>query len=99
MDPYKIDRESAEKEKGTLSDPEAIKKWPKYEASVAADPFFNPKPKRIKKLKGESFSPGIYRFRDDPLRVVYYPDKETRTVITLSAGTAIDISYKKKSKK
>jgi mRNA-degrading endonuclease RelE of RelBE toxin-antitoxin system len=99
MAPYQIDTESAEKEKKTLSDPQAQKKWPKYEATVSENPFHHPKHKRIEKLKGTAFPPGSYRYSDNPLRVVYYPNKETETVYTLSAGTATDIAYKKRSKK
>jgi len=100
MDEWKLDAESAASAKGDLTDPLAIKKWPKYETSVTQNPFFHIKPKRVKKLaSGSSFPEGSYRFRDDPLRVVYYPDKPSRTVITLSAGTASDVSYKKRSTK
>ena len=100
MEPYEIDKESADEVKAAITDPEASKKWPKFESSVSADPFFHPKHRRIAKLKkGTAFPQGTYRFRDDPLRVVYYPNKESRIVYPLAAGTASDIAYKKKSKK
>jgi mRNA-degrading endonuclease RelE of RelBE toxin-antitoxin system len=54
----------------------------------------------IHKDSAEKAKPkGTYRYRDDPLRVVYYPDKEKRIIYPLAAGTATDIPYKKKSKK
>jgi len=97
---FTVDKKSAKQAKATISDPLAAKKWPKFEGSVAENPFYHPKPRRIVKLeKGTSFPPGTYRYRDDPLRVVYYPNKETHTVYPLAAGTATDIPYKKKSKK
>ena len=100
MDKWLIDKESADEAKATISNALAIKKWPKVEDAVAENPFFHPKPKRIRKLKeGTSFPHGTYRFRDDPLRVVYYPEKKKRIVYPLDASTATDIAYKKKSKK
>lgn len=100
MEKWVIDKDSAKEAKATISDPLAIKKWSKFEDAVTANPFFHPKHRRIKKLqKGTSFPPGAHRFRDDPLRVVYYPEKEKRTVFPLAAGSSTDIAYKKKSKK
>jgi len=94
-----LDEETAEEERSSLTDPLASKKWPKYESAVTSDPFYHPKPKRIEKLSGTSYPEGTYRFRDDPLRVVYYPDKTTNTVFTLGAGTSTDIKYKRRSHK
>lgn len=100
MEKFVIHKDSAEKAKATISDPLAAKKWPKFEIAVTESPFYHPKPKRIKKIEeGTSFPKGTYRYRDDPLRVVYYPDKEKRIIYPLAAGTATDIPYKKKSKK
>lgn len=100
MEPWKIDEKSSAATKADLVDPLAAKKWPSFEANVADNPFFHPKAKRIKKLeKGTSFPDGTYRYRNDPLRVVYYPDKDDRTVYPLAAGSASNIAYKKKSKK
>ena len=100
MKKFIIDKESAEKAKATISDTLAFKKWPKFENAVTEDPFYHPKPKRIKKLKtGTSFPPGTYRYKDEPLRVVYYPNKKDHIVYPLAAGTATNIPYKKKSQK
>jgi len=99
MEKYTIHEESAKQVKATISDPLASKKWPKFETAIAENPFYHPKYRRIKKLEeGTSFPPGTYRFKDEPLRVVYYPNKEQRVVYPLAAGTATDISYKKRSK-
>ncbi|MBW2708093.1 MAG: hypothetical protein JRD04_02220 [Deltaproteobacteria bacterium] len=76
----------------------ALKKWPKFEADVAGNPFFHPKHRRIAKLDLPSFPKGSYRYRDDPLRVVYYPNKKDRTVYPLAADTTTNIAYKKRSK-
>ena len=92
-----IDKESAEEVKSDVTDQYALKKWKKYESDVTDSPFFHPKPKRIKKLAGSKFPPGAYRYRNDPLRVVYYPQKGDRTIFTLGAGSASNISYKKRS--
>ena len=100
MKAFTVDKKSAKRTKATISDPLAEKKWPKFDASMAENPFYHPKPRRIAKLeKGTSFPPGTYRYRDDPLRVVYFPNKETHIVYPLAAGTATDIPYKKKSSK
>ncbi|MBL6995966.1 hypothetical protein [Desulfobacula sp.] len=100
METFTVDKESAKRAKATISDPLAEKKWPKFEMSVADNPFYHPKHRRIVKLeKGTGFPPGTYRYSDNPLRVVYYPNKETHTVYPLAAGTATNIPYKKKSKK
>ena len=98
-DTWTFDVESAETAKGDVTDPFALKKWDKYEADVTADPFFHPKPRRISKIAGTSFPEGSYRYRDDPLRVVYFPNRTSKTVVTLSAGSATDIKYKKRSYK
>ncbi len=100
MEKFIIDKKMAEQAKATISDTLAFKKWPKFENAVTKNPFYHPKPKRIKKMEaGTSFPPGTYRYKDEPLRVVYYPNKEDRVVYPLAAGTATNISYKKKSKK
>lgn len=100
MKKFAIDKETAKDVKASISDPLALKKWPKFETTVSENPFYHPKAKRIKKLeRGTSFPSGSYRFKDEPLRVVYYPEKKARIVYPLDAGTSTDISYKKKSKK
>ena len=100
MERFTIHEESAEIVKAAITDREASKKWPKFEETVTENPFYHPKHRRIAKLeKGTKFPLGTYRFRDDPLRVVYFPNKESRVVYPLAAGTASNIAYKKKSKK
>jgi mRNA-degrading endonuclease RelE of RelBE toxin-antitoxin system len=76
-----------------------VGKWSSFESDVTDNPFYHPKAKRIVKLKGKtSFPPGTYRYRKDPLRVIYFPDKSTQTVYPLEAASATDISYKKRTK-
>lgn len=76
-----------------------VKKWASFEIDVTKNPFFHPKYRRIKKLEGKTtFPPGTYRYRKDPLRVVYYPEKETRVVYPLEVATTTQISYKKRTK-
>jgi len=77
----------------------ALKKWNKFKTVVINDPFYHPKPKRIKKLKTTTYPKGSYRYKDEPLRVVYYPEKSTKTVYPLAVGTSTNIPYKKRSKK
>ena len=99
MDKWIIDKNSAEEAKVSItSNTLALKKWSSFEKDVSDNPFFHPKHRRITKLK-MSYPSGTYRYRKDPLRVVYYPDKEKRVVFPLEAATATDISYKKRSSK
>ena len=102
MDKWIIDEKTAEKAKDSItSDALALKKWSSFESDVSDNPFYHPKPKRIRKLKvsSSSYPSGTYRYKKEPLRVVYYPDKVKRVVFPLEAGTATDISYKKRSSK
>ncbi len=100
MHEWRMDEETAEEAKKSISQyKNALKKWKKYEAAVTQDPFFHPKHRRIKKLKIPSYPEGTWRYRDDPLRAVYWPDKKAQTVYTLEAGTVSTAGYKKKSRK
>jgi mRNA-degrading endonuclease RelE of RelBE toxin-antitoxin system len=100
MDKWIIDKKSAVEAKVSItSDTLALKKWSSFERDVSDNPFYHPKHKRIRKLKVSSYPPGTYRYKKEPLRVVYYPDKVKRVVFPLEAGTATDMSYKKRSSK
>jgi mRNA-degrading endonuclease RelE of RelBE toxin-antitoxin system len=66
---------------------------------VTSNPYYHTKPKRIVKLKDSTFPKGTYRYRKDPIRVVYYPEGTTKTVFPLTVDTASKIAYKKKSTK
>ena len=100
MEKWEIDAEYAETAKTDIAgDEKALKKWPKFESAVTDNPFYHPKPKRIEKLKATAYPDGTWRYKDEPLRVVYYPDKKSRIVYPLAAGTATDIPYKIRSKK
>lgn len=101
MDTWQIDEKSASNAQDSIShNPAALKKWPKYKASVTENPFWNHKHRRIRKLKYKSSYPeGSYRYRDDPLRVIYIPAKSSKIIYTLAAGTASDVGYKKRSRK
>jgi mRNA-degrading endonuclease RelE of RelBE toxin-antitoxin system len=100
MDKWIIDDALKEEVFSTIKHDDAlVKKWPSFESDVTDNPFYHPKSKRIVKLKGKtSFPPGTYRYRKDPLRVIYFPDKTTQTVYPLEAASATDISYKKRTK-
>lgn len=99
MDKWIIDKNSAGEAKASItSDKLALKKWSSFERDVSDNPFYHPKHRRIAKLK-VSYPPGTCRYRNDPLRVVYYPDKVKRVVFPLEAGTTTGISYKKRSSK
>ena len=78
----------------------ALEKCQNYLDDVALNPLYSPVHRRITKLKGStSYPEGSYRYRKDPLRVVYFPEKSTQTVYTLEAATADSASYKIRSKK
>jgi len=76
-----------------------VAKWDLFKADVTLNPYFNPKQKRIVKLKGEqAFPDGSYRYKREPLRVIYYPDGSSHTIFPLEAATTNQISYKKRTK-
>lgn len=100
MDKWILDVASAKAAEADITDNQhAMKKWEKFKTVVVKDPFYHPKAKRIEKLKTSSYPDGTYRYKDEPLRVVYYPEKSTKTVYPLATGTATSITYKKRSKK
>jgi len=77
-----------------------VKKWPNFEKDVTSNPFFHPKHRRIVKLKGgKTFPPDSYRYRNNPLTVVYLPEGTTKTIFCLDAASTTQISYKKRSRK
>lgn len=72
-------------------------RWEHFENDVSNNPFYHPKPRRIMKLKGiTGYPPGTFRYKNEPLRVLYLPNKETKTVYPLEANTTNKISYKKR---
>lgn len=76
-----------------------VEKWDMFKADVTANPYHHPKHKRIKKMEENSSYPkGSYRYKREPLRVVYYPEGKTKTIYTLAAGTTTQIPYKKRTK-
>jgi mRNA-degrading endonuclease RelE of RelBE toxin-antitoxin system len=76
-----------------------VKKWTVFEKDVTTNPFYHPKAKRIVKLKGKTtFPDGTYRYKNEPLRVVYYPEKGTNIIYPLEAASSTEISYKKRTK-
>ncbi len=77
---------------------ELSKRWEDFERDVTRNPYYHPKRGRIEKLKDTSFK-GSFRYRNEPIRVVYYPEGKTKTVFPLDVGTPTDIKYKKKSSK
>lgn len=69
----------------------------KFEVDIKADPFFHPKHKRIRKMKGDYA--GLYRWKESNTRVIYHPHRPDKTVYVIETGTATGISYKKRGKK
>ena len=100
MDKWIIDEASKTEVYDTIKDDSIlVKKWTSFEKDVTDNPYFHPKPKRIEKLKGvTSFPRGSYRYKREPLRVVYIPEGSTKVIYPLGAGTATSISYKKRTK-
>ena len=73
-------------------------KYEAFERDVTENPYHHPKHRRIKKLSGEKDYPvGSYRYRNDPIRVVYFPHGESRTVFPLEAATVTTVGYKRRS--
>jgi mRNA-degrading endonuclease RelE of RelBE toxin-antitoxin system len=73
------------------------KKWKDFKRDVTQNPYYHPKPKRIVKLKDSSYGKGIYRYKNEPIRVVYYPEKSSKIIYPLAVATATDVSYKRRS--
>ena len=100
MEKWTVDEKtetSAEVRATVSADSELEKQWPHFKADVAVNPFYHPKPKRIAKLKGTQFPPGTHRYKKNVLRVVYFPDKPSKTIFPLEAARVEDVSYKKRS--
>jgi len=101
MDKWILDEETKNTvfEESIKGNDTLVQKWDYFKADVTKDPYYNPKPKRIVKLKGKTTFPGeLYRYKREPLRVIYYPDGSTKTVYTIEAATTTQISYKKRTK-
>lgn len=81
------------------SDSRLEKLWPGFERDVTRNPYHHPKARRIAKLKDSSFPKGTYRYRKDPMRVVYYPEGKVKAIYPLEVAKAEDVSYKRRSKK
>jgi mRNA-degrading endonuclease RelE of RelBE toxin-antitoxin system len=79
------------------SDTQLSKRWLDFERDVTANPYRHPKHKRIARLKDSRFPKGTYRYRNEPIRVVYFPEGKKKIVYPLAVGTATDIPYKKRS--
>lgn len=95
-----IDEDSEKEAKTSIRKKQtALEKWQSYHDDVSANPFYSSVPRRVAKLKGTSYPDGTYRYRKDPLRVVYFPEKSTQTIYTLEAATSATAAYKIRSKK
>jgi mRNA-degrading endonuclease RelE of RelBE toxin-antitoxin system len=96
---YDEEHESEILDKAT-STKQLSKKWDHFVQDVTANPYHHTKPKRIVKLKDNTIFPkGTWRYRHDPLRVVYYPEGVKKIVYPLEVASATEVSYKKKSLK
>lgn len=100
MDNWIIDEEQKEVVFDSIKhDQTLVKKWSSFESDVTKNPYYHPKFRRIVKLKGKTaFPPGSYRYKKDPLRVVYIPEGSTQTIYLLEAASVTDVSYKKRTK-
>jgi len=95
---YKDEKHKKEIEKEYQSDTQLKKRWKDFETDVTQNPYYHPKRKRIVKLKDtKSFHKGTYRYRKDPIRVVYYPEKKDKIIYPLEVATVTTVSYKKRS--
>lgn len=75
------------------------KRWGDFKRDVTINPYRHRKRKRIAELKDTSFPKGTYRYRNDPIRVIYYPEKATKIIYPLEVATVTSVSYKKRSKR
>jgi mRNA-degrading endonuclease RelE of RelBE toxin-antitoxin system len=89
------DHEKEIKDKAN-STAELAKRWKDFERDVTINPYYHHKKGRIEKLKDTAYK-GNYRYRNEPIRVVYYPEGATKTVYPLNVGSSTDIKYKKRS--
>lgn len=95
---YKDQKHKNEIEGEYQSDTLLGKRWEDFERDVTKSPYFHPKPLRIVKLKDSSFPKGTYRYKKEPIRVIYYPEKTKKIIYPLEVATASTVSYKKRSK-
>lgn len=94
---YRDKKHQKQIEKKYQSDTSLENRWGHFEKDVTQNPFYHAKPKRIEKLRDTSFPGGTWRYRNDPIRVVYYPEKKDKIVYPLEVATVTSVSYKKKS--
>ena len=94
---YQDEKHKKKIEKGYQSDTLMRKKWKDFETDVTQNPYYHTKVNRIVKIRDtKSFPKGTYRYRNDPIRVVYYPEKMDKIVYPLEVATATTVSYKKR---
>lgn len=94
---YEDEKHRKEIEEEYKSDTQLEKRWKNFEKDVTQNPFYHPKAKRIEKIRDTSYPKGTWRYRNDPIRVVYYPEKSSKIIYPLAVGTPTTISYKKRS--
>lgn len=80
--------------------PQHTKYIPQYENDVTADPFRHRHPGRITEVEKEiaRYRKGCYRWKNNQVRIVFFPDKTNATIYSLDANTPAQIKYKKRSK-
>lgn len=97
---YQDEKHRREIEEEYKADTQLEKRWKNFEIDVTHDPYYHPKHKRIVKLKDtKSFPDGTYRYRNDPIRVVYYPEGTNKIIYPLEVATVTTVSYKKRSRR
>jgi mRNA-degrading endonuclease RelE of RelBE toxin-antitoxin system len=94
---YEDEKRKKKIEKEYKSDTRLEKKWKDFEKDVTQNPFYHVKPKRIEKLRDTSFPKGTWRYRKDPIRVVYFPEKKRKIIYPLAVTTTTAAPYKKRS--
>jgi len=69
-----------------------------FEEDVTSNPYGSQVRDRIVAIQreGRRYPEGSCRWRKSNVRIVYLPEKETRTVYPLDADTAGNIGYKKR---
>lgn len=93
---YKHEKDILDKATSTK---ELSKKWEYFVRDVTANPYHHTKQKRIVKLRDDTFPKGTWRYRHNPLRVVYYPEGSAKIIYPLEVASVTKVSYKKRSLK
>lgn len=75
------------------------RRWETFKKVIVVSPYHNSVPKTIAKLKSKEPQSNRYRYRNDPVRIIYFVVDSTKQVFPIEINRADDVSYKKRSKR